>query len=158
MPDNSGTHLKVTAAAAQAVQEAALEGPASPIEAYSCNLHILDVVQDSQQVTCMTLGDWHQAQQPDPTLCLVISRLWGGTLGQHQSKFTDPPKFSQFLQEWNHLLVKQGILYRWARPRESEETLFQLVLPVAQREVALKGCHSEVGHLGLEHMLDLMCD
>ena len=34
----------------------------------------------------------------------------------------------------------------------------QLVLPTAQREVALRGCHDEVGHLGLEHMLDLMCD
>ena len=45
---NSGTHLKVTAAAVQAVQEAALEGPASPIEAYSCDLHVLDAVQDSQ--------------------------------------------------------------------------------------------------------------
>ena len=34
----------------------------------------------------------------------------------------------------------------------------QLVLPTAQREVALRGCHDEVGHLGLEHMLDLMHD
>ena len=34
----------------------------------------------------------------------------------------------------------------------------QLVLPTAYREVALKGCHDEVGHLGLECMLDLMCD
>ena len=33
-----------------------------------------------------------------------------------------------------------------------------LVLPTAQREVVLRGCHNEVGHLGLEHMLDLMCD
>ena len=57
MPDNSGTHLKVTAAAVQAVQEAILEGPASPIEAYSCNLHVLHAVWDSQQVTCMTLED-----------------------------------------------------------------------------------------------------
>ena len=57
MPDSSGTHLKVTATEVQAVQEAALEGPVSPIEAYSCNLHILDAVQDSQQVACMTLGD-----------------------------------------------------------------------------------------------------
>ena len=28
----------------------------------------------------------------------------------------------------------------------------QLVLPAAYREVALKGCHDEVGHLGLEGM------
>ena len=34
----------------------------------------------------------------------------------------------------------------------------QLVLPTAQREVALRGCHDEVGHLGLDYMLELMCD
>ena len=43
-------------------------------------------------------------------------------------------------------------------PRESEGTLLQLVLPTAQREVALRGCHDEVGHLGLECMLDLVHD
>ena len=48
MPEGSGTHLKVTAAAGQAVQETALKGPVSPIEAYSCDLHILDAIQDSQ--------------------------------------------------------------------------------------------------------------
>ena len=83
MPDNSGTHLKVTAAAVQAVHEAALEGPKSPIETYSYDLHILDAVQGSQQLTCMTLEDWHQAQQVDPTLSLVISRPkmepWGNS-------------------------------------------------------------------------------
>ena len=64
------------------MQEAALEGLISPIEAYSCDLHILDAVQESQQITCMTLEDWCQAQQVDPTLSLVISRLWDRTLGQ----------------------------------------------------------------------------
>ena len=44
MPEKSGTHLQVTAAAVKAVQEAALEGPTSPIEAYSCDLHILDSI------------------------------------------------------------------------------------------------------------------
>ena len=81
IPDNSGTHLQVTAAAVQAVQEAALEGPTSPIETYSCNLHILYSVQDSQQVICMTMEDWCPAQQADATLSLVTSRLWDGTLG-----------------------------------------------------------------------------
>ena len=72
----------VTAAAVQAVQEAGLKGSASPIEAYSCDLHILDTVQDSQQVACITLEDWHQAQQEDPILSLVVSGLRDGTLGQ----------------------------------------------------------------------------
>ena len=57
VPNNSGTHLKVTAAAVQAVQEAALEGPVSPIKAHSYDLYVLDTVQDNQQVTCMTLED-----------------------------------------------------------------------------------------------------
>ena len=33
-----------------------------------------------------------------------------------------------------------------------------MVLPTSYREVALRGCHDEVGHLGLEGMLDLMHD
>ena len=77
-------------------------------------------------------------------------------LGKGQSNTTDPPKSVSNRQEHNHLLLKKGVLYRWARPRESGETLLQLVLPAAQREVALRGCHDEVGHLGLEHMLHLM--
>ena len=158
IPNSSGTHQKVTATAVQAVQEAALKGPISPTEAYSCDLHILNAVQDSQQVACMTLEDWCQAQEVDPVLSLVITRLWDGTLGKGQSKVTDPPEVSQYRWECNHLLLKQGILYRWARPRESEETLLQLVLPAAQREVALRGYHNEVGHLGLECMLNLRCD
>ena len=112
MPDNLGTHLKVTAAAVQAVHEAALEGPTSPIEAYSYDLHILDADQGSQQVTCMTLEDWHQAQQVDPTPSLVISRLQDETLGQQWSKQTDPPKFGQLLWGCNYVFLKQGILYR----------------------------------------------
>ena len=97
MPDNSGIYLQVTAVAVSAVQEAVFKGPTSFIEAYSCDLNILDSVQDSQQVTCMTLEDWHQAQQADPTLSLVIFRLQEGTLGVQQSKQTDPPELNQFL-------------------------------------------------------------
>ena len=106
----------------------------------------------------MTLKDWCQAQKADPMLSLVITRLKDGMLGKGQSKATDPFEVSQFGWEWKHLVLKRGILYQQARPRESEETLLQLVLPTAYREVALRGCHDEVGHLGLAHMLDLLCD
>ena len=95
MPDNTSTCIKVTAAAVQAVQEAALQGPASPIEAYSSDLHVLDILQDSNQVASMTLEDWCQAQEADPILSLVIARLRDGTLGKGQSKATDPLEVSQ---------------------------------------------------------------
>ena len=40
----------------------------------------------------MTLEDWHQAQEADPVLSLVLTRLRDGMLGKGQSKATDPPK------------------------------------------------------------------
>ena len=140
MPDNTNHHIKVTAAAMQAVQEAVLQGPVSPIEAYSSDLHVLDILQDSNQVASMALEDWHQAQGADSVLSLFITRLRDGMLGKISPR-QHTPKVSQFGWEWNHIVLKKGILYTQARPRESEETLLQLVLPTAYREVALRGCH-----------------
>ena len=128
MPDNSDTSLKVTAAAVRAIQEAALEKPVCPIEAYSYDFHVVGAIQDSKQVAQMTLDDWHQAQEVDPVLSIIIARLREGTLEQDLSKMTDSPKLSQYRREQNNLVLKKGVLYRWARPRESEGTLLQLVL------------------------------
>ena len=158
MPDSLGTGLKVNAAAVRAIQEAALDQPASPIEAYSCNLHVSGTIQDSQQVAQMTLEDWWRAQEVDPVLSIIIKRLKEGMLDQDWYKKIDSPKLSQYKREQNSLALQKGILYRQARHRESDETLLQLVLRAAYREVALMGCHDEVGHLGLERRLDLRHD
>ena len=48
MPDNLGTGVRVNAAAIRAIQEAALDQHACPIEAYSCDMHVVGAVQDSQ--------------------------------------------------------------------------------------------------------------
>ena len=68
MPDSLGTGLKVNAAAIRAIQEAALDQPACPIEAYSHDIHVIGEMQGSQQVAQMTLDDWRQAQEADPAL------------------------------------------------------------------------------------------
>ena len=52
------------------------------IEVYSCNLHVLDLVEDGPQVACMTTDEWHQAHWADPVLGLVITRMHNGSLGQ----------------------------------------------------------------------------
>ena len=123
MPDNSGTSLKVTATGVRAIQEAALEKPVCPIEAYTYDLHVVGAIQDSKQVAQMTLDDWWQAQDVDPVLGIIIKRLREGTLEQDQSKKTDSPKLSQYRREQNNLVLKKGVLYRQARPRKSEGTL-----------------------------------
>ena len=106
----------------------------------------------------MTLDDWHQAQEADPALATIMERLKAGALDQDWCKQANSPKLNSYKRERNNLILQKGILYRRTRPRESDEGLLQLVLPPAYREVALKGCHDEVGHLGLERMLDLMRD
>ena len=122
----------------------------SPIKEYSWDLHVLDSVEDSLQVTCMTINDWHQAQWADSVFHLVIVVLWDRTLGQHQLKLTNPPELQQFLWECNHLKLWRGILYRKILPKESQEALFQLVLLAVHKKTALRGCHDEIGHFGLK--------
>ena len=126
-------------------------GPTSPIEAYGCDLHVLD-----PQVTCMTTDDWSQAQWADHILGLVILRMQDGTLGHCPLKHTDPPELWQFLWEHNHLKLRWGILYWKILPKESQEAQIQLVLLAVHRETTLRGCHNEVSHLGLKQTLDLM--
>ena len=121
MPKALGTHHQVPVVAIKALQEDTLEGPASPIEAYSCNLHILDLVGDGLQVNCMTTDDWHQTKRADPVLSLVIMRMQEGTLGQSPCKAADLPELCMFLWEHNHLKVRQGILYRKLLSKESQE-------------------------------------
>ena len=112
MPDNLGTSLKLTATAMRAIQEAALEKPVCPIEAYRYDLHVVGAIQDSKQAAQMTLDDWHQAQEADPVLSIIIVRLREGMLEQDQSKMTDSPKLSQYRREQNSLVLKKGVLYR----------------------------------------------
>ena len=107
MPDNSGTSLKVTATAVRAIQEAAIEKPFCQIEAYSYDLHVIGAIQDIKQVVQMTVDDWHQAQDVDPVLSIIITRLGEGTLEQDQSKMTDSPELIQYRREQNKLVLKR---------------------------------------------------
>ena len=56
------------------------------------------------------------------------------------------------------LCWKRVSFYQKVLLRESQKVLFQLVLPTAHRETTLGGCHNDIGHLGLEIILDLMCN
>ena len=97
MPETLGTHYQVTAVAVQAQQEATLKGTSSPIEAYSCDLYILDPLEDGPQITCMTAYYWYQAERTDLVLSLMIVRMQDGTLGQSSFKPTDLHELCQFL-------------------------------------------------------------
>ena len=112
MPDNLRTGVRVTAAAVRAIQEVALDQPACPIEAYSCNMHVVGAVQDSQQVAQMTLNDWREAQEADPALATIMETLKVGALDQDWCKQTNSPELNLYKREQNNLTLQKGILYR----------------------------------------------
>ena len=115
MPDSSGTGQKVHAAAIRAIQEAALDQPACPIEAYSCDLHVIGTMQDSQQVAQMTLDDWQKAQEADPVLGIIIKGLREGMLDQDWCKKTDSPELSQYKREWKWSGITKGYLVQMSQ-------------------------------------------
>ena len=124
MPGDSGTQHQITAVVVQAMQEATLKGPKSPIEAYSCHLHVMDPVEDGLQVACMTVKDWQQVKLADLILGQVIVKMEDRTMCQYQYEPTDSPELWQLLWESNYLKLRQGILYRKVLLKGSQEGLF----------------------------------
>ena len=58
------------------------------------------------------------------------------------------------LREYHKLTIRRGILFRTVKI--NGETVFQLVLPAEFREMALRGAHSDMGHLGREKTLSIL--
>ena len=68
---------------------------------------------------------------------------------------TQPVPLRRLVQQWEQLVVNNGILYRYyAQPREDQGYL-QLVVPTAIREQILRELHEGVasGHLGQDKTL-----
>ena len=51
-----------------------------------------------------------------------------------------------------------GVLYMKAEPILEDQNDMWLILPKSFRHLAMPGCHNDLGHLGLGHMLDLLHD
>ena len=50
------------------------------------------------------------------------------------------------------------VLYRWVTLSKKDWNVLQLVLPQNYQKKALQGCHDDIGHMGIEQMLDLLQD
>ena len=52
--------------------------------------------------------------------------------------------------------MKNGLLYWQSKQGQTQETVFQFVVPQIHRNVALDGCHRDAAHQGQSHSLSLM--
>ena len=124
----------------------------SDSDSYSCP-------DPSWNPNCMTISDWVKVQAEDQVIHDLIQ--WYRTKELHRGQDTDSLEMKQFLRQRGKLLLRNGILYRKNDTKESkcpDWNTMQLVLPTALRIQALKGCHDDLGHLGIERTLDLLRD
>ena len=128
----------------------------SETESDSDSYHCSDLLWNPN---CMTTSDWVKVQVKNHVIQDMIQ--WNGTRELHKGKDTDSPKMKQFLQQRGKLIMRNGILYHKNDIKESEcpnQNTMQLVLPTALRLQALKRCHDDQGHLGIERTLHLLRD
>ena len=107
----------------------------------------------------MTTSDWVKVQTEDQVICDLIQ--WYGTKDLHKGQDMDSPEMKQSLWQRGKLIVRNGILYCRNNTKESEHpnwNTMQLVLTTTLRLQVLKGCHDDLGHLGIERTLDLLRD
>ena len=126
----------------------------SEIDSDSDNYHCSDL---SWNPNCMTTSDCVRVQAEDQVIHDLIQ--WYGTKDLHKSKDKDSPEMKQFLWKGAKLIMRNEILY--CKNDESNcpnWNTMQLVLPTALTLQALKGCHVDLGHLGIERTLDLLRD
>ncbi len=96
------------------------------------------------------LGD---KQRADPVLREVMSHL---ELGEKPPPTVrkELPGLPYFLKEWNRLELKDGVLYR--RRKDKDSITYQLVLPEELRSSVMSSLHDNMGHMGMERTLDLV--
>ncbi|MEE4247445.1 MAG: RNase H-like domain-containing protein [Kangiellaceae bacterium] len=108
------------------------------------------VIEEGVSVGGVTSPAWAERQRADPDIAPLLDILKGKTHGRQLSAGS-----LALRRQLRRLVLRGGVLYR-RRQEEGEEDVFQLVLPVPYRKLALQGCHEEMGHLGRERTLQLL--
>ena len=107
----------------------------------------------------ITTLDWLRVQPKDQVIQEWIQ--WYGTKELHKGKDMDSPEMKQCLWQRGELIIRNGILHCKNDTKESDHpnwNTMQLVLPTTLRLQALKGCHDDLRHLGIERTLDILRD
>ena len=107
------------------------------------------------------MSDWIEARSKDNIVGDIIKMYKAKELQYWIGKETDNQEMRQFLKQRSKLFLRNGILYHKNDTQEIEcpdRNTMQLVLPESFRTQALKGCHDDLGHLGVERTLDLLRD
>jgi len=102
--------------------------------------------------------DWVAEQNKDLALAKVKQLLKDKELGTRKTLVTDSAEFKELLKQKTRLKLRNNLLYREVQRKKEEGDIFQFLVPKAHRVRAMKGCHDDVGHMGIQRCQDLLRD
>ena len=105
----------------------------------------------------MTPLQWCQAQAKDPAIHHIVDSIQNKALKHLKIQGDMPSELKALIQLKKQLTLKQGVLYRRITLVDAKPRL-QLILPPSHHNKAMEGCHDQVGHLGLDRVLELLRD
>ena len=108
------------------------------------------IVASPVRLATTNVTNWKQEQKEDPILYQVAKHLRAPreTFRTALHKVLDKKATAAYVKAKEHLLIKNGLLYRKTRQGQAAEMVFQFVVPQRHRGTTLDGCHREVAHQG----------
>ena len=116
------------------------------------------IVASPARLATTNVTNWKQEQKEDPVLYQVAKHLRAPreTFRVALHKVLDKKATAAYVKAKEHLLIKNGLLYRKTRQGQADETVFQFVVPQRHRGAVLDGCHQEAAHQGQRRSIALM--
>lgn len=105
-----------------------------------------------QMVSPIAQEDIRASQQDDISIKEVIKLKESSWIPNSKEKNVMTKGTRRLVQEWNKLVVEEGILYRHSGNRK------QLVLPEKLKPLVLKNLHDNMGHIGADKVTHLARD
>ena len=148
----------IEADAIRDIFKVAVEGPEALMEVYTCHKRAISSLILESPPTWMTAMEWVWAQKADPVISQVTTWIEDGKLSTMKVSEEMSQEVKQYLRQKGQLCLKEGILFQCISQTPRDHSELQFLVPSDYRLEAMHGAHNDVGHLGLEWMLDILCD
>ena len=116
------------------------------------------IVANPTRLATTNITNWKQEQKEDPVLYQVAKylRVPHETFRTALHKVLDKKATAAYVKAKEHLLIKNGLLYRRTWQGQAGEMVFQFIVPQRHWGATLDGCHREAAHQGQCHSIALM--
>ena len=119
------------------------------------------IMKQHKQFRNLANLDWVKAQNKDPVIPQVvrwINRPRGDhrKLEEYLARVVSDYEKRFYTARQKEFTIQDNLLYLQATPANSQDTVPVFVIPTADQQAAIDGCHCSVGHQGRDHTLSLM--